>query len=88
LSPNASRSEIGSIARIDGEAVLCARVCAAPDKGKANAALTAMIADWLGVAKSSVSVARGVTNRRKTLHIAGDPQELAARLKALLAKAV
>ncbi len=87
LSPKSSRSEIGSVACIDGEAVLNARVRAAPDKGKANAALTVMIADWLGAPKSNVRVERGVTNRRKMLHITGDSQELAARLKALLAKA-
>lgn len=85
LSPKASRQEIGGIAVVDGKSVLSAKVRAAPAKGKANAALTVMIADWLGAPKSSVSVERGVTSRLKTVHIAGDPQDLAARLDGLLA---
>lgn len=44
---------------------------APPEDGKANAALAALVAKALGVAKSKVSVARGQTARLKTLAIEG-----------------
>ena len=87
LTPKASRQEIGAVASIEGRSVLTAKVRAAPDKGKANAALTGLVADWLGVYKSGVSVVRGVTSRLKTVQIAGDANALAARLEELLAQA-
>jgi uncharacterized protein YggU (UPF0235/DUF167 family) len=50
---------------------LKARVRAAPEDGKANAALIALIAKTLSVAKSNVSVVRGATSRMKVLEIEG-----------------
>ena len=48
---------------------LSVRVTAAPDGGKANAAVSKVIASALGVPKTSVSVARGQTARHKVLEI-------------------
>lgn len=58
--------------RDDGSAVLRMRVKAVPDKGKANAAVVALVAKALGVPKSAVSVVSGETARLKTLAVVGD----------------
>jgi uncharacterized protein (TIGR00251 family) len=50
--------------------VLSVRVTAAPDDGKANAAVCKVVAAALGVPKTSVSVVRGHTARVKTLEVA------------------
>lgn len=69
--------------RDDGNAVLRVRVSAVPDKGKANAAVVALMAKVLSVPKSSVSVTSGETARFKTLAIIGDGVALAALIEAL-----
>jgi uncharacterized protein len=69
--------------RDDGNAVLRVRVSAVPDKGKANAAVVALIAKALDVPKSAVSVTSGETARLKTLALVGDGAALAARIDAL-----
>jgi uncharacterized protein (TIGR00251 family) len=74
--PKASRDAVvGVMATADGQA-LKVTVTAAPEDGKANAAVAAVIAKRFGVAKSAVSVVTGATGRRKLLHIAGDPAAL------------
>ena len=85
VTPNAGRDAIEGVEfRDDGTAVLRLRVKAVPDKGKANAAVVALLAKALGVPKSGMSVVSGETARLKTLAVAGDPDALAARLKAIL----
>jgi uncharacterized protein len=54
-----------------------------PDKGKANAAVAALVARALGVPKSAVSVVSGDTARIKTLEIVGPPAALAESLDRL-----
>ena len=66
-----------------GRAFLKARVRAAPVEGEANAALEALIAKTLGIARSRVSVARGTTQRLKTVEIEGVD---AAALEAALGR--
>lgn len=73
----------GVAADADGQRRLAVRVRAAPQNGEANAAVEAVLAKALGVAKSSVSVVRGQTDRRKVVRIVGGP-ELAARLRGML----
>jgi uncharacterized protein YggU (UPF0235/DUF167 family) len=63
--------------------VLRVRVSAVPDKGRANAAVVALLAKALGVPKSAVSVASGETSRLKTLDVAGDGAALALVVDAL-----
>jgi len=69
--------------RDDGSAVLRLRVKAVPDKGKANAAVIAMLAKALGVPKSAVTLVSGDTARLKTVEIEGEPAALAALIEAL-----
>jgi len=65
-----------------GTSHLKARVCAAPESGKANAALIDLIADMLGVSRSSVSIISGEKARLKIIAIAGDTSALAAKLES------
>jgi uncharacterized protein YggU (UPF0235/DUF167 family) len=84
LTPRASKDEVGSVeTTADGREHLTARVRALPDKGKANDALERLVAEWLGVPRSTVSVSAGATQRMKTLRISGDPQTLAERIREL-----
>jgi hypothetical protein len=82
LTPGSSRDGIGQVlATADGPA-LSARVRAIPEDGKANAALEHLVARWLDVPRSAVSVASGPRSRVKSLIIAGDTEILSARLVA------
>ena len=85
LTPRAGRDRIDGIAEADGRPVLVARVAAPPVEGAANAALVALVAKTLGVARSAVALEAGGTARVKRLRIAGDPESLAARLETAAA---
>jgi uncharacterized protein (TIGR00251 family) len=85
VTPRAAADRIDGVEeRDDGTAVLRIRVHAVPDKGRANAAVAALLAAALKVPKSAVAVASGATAREKTLRITGDPAALMPAL-ALLA---
>jgi len=72
LTPRGGADRIEGWGRDDaGRLFLKARVRAAPVEGEANAALEALIAKALGVARSRVAVARGTTQRLKTVEIEG-----------------
>lgn len=87
VTPNAGRDLIeGAETRDDGSSVLRLRVKAVPDKGKANAAVVAMLSKALGVPRSRISVVAGETARLKTVAIAGDTAQLAAAIEALTQK--
>lgn len=84
LTPKGGRDRIeGWAAAADGKMHLKARVSAPPEDGKANAALIALLAKTLGVAKSGVSIVSGETARLKQVDVAGEPDYLRARLEAL-----
>jgi uncharacterized protein len=85
LVPGASRQRIeGLVPAQGGGSALKIAVGAPAVDGKANAALIGLLADALGVAKGTITVVAGATQRRKLLHIAGDPGGLARRLAALI----
>ena len=87
LTPKGGRDAIdGATTLSDGARVLTARVRAAPEDGKANAALCALVAARLGVAPSRVKLTAGAKSRVKQISVAGDPGELIARLEALKAE--
>ncbi len=77
--PGASRSRIAGWL---GDA-LKIQVAAAPERGKANAAVIDVLSEALGIKPSQISVASGHTQPRKTLRIEGvEPPDLETRLAA------
>jgi uncharacterized protein YggU (UPF0235/DUF167 family) len=84
VTPNAGRDTIDGVeTRADGEMVLRLRVRAVPDRGRANAAVLALLAEALDVPKSRLALLAGATARRKTVAVTGDPLDLAERLRRL-----
>ncbi len=79
VSPGASRNAV--VGEYDGS--LKVSIAAAPEKGKANKALTDYISGVLGARKASVSVVAGETSRSKTLAVEGFA---AAAVRAKLAE--
>lgn len=78
MQPRASRNEI---AGWRGDA-LGVRVTAPPVAGQANVAVTAVVAEALGVRASAVTVVRGERGRDKVLRVVGvSPAEVRARLE-------
>ncbi len=65
VTPKSGRDEVAGWRGSE----LAVRVTAAPEGGKANAAVCRVVASALGVPKSSVSVVRGDTARHKVLDI-------------------
>lgn len=81
LTPKAPRDEIGGLKiEAGGEMTLTARVRAPADRGRANAALEALLAAWLDVAKSDCSLIAGGKSRQKRILVRGHPEALMARL--------
>jgi len=77
LTPKGGRDAVDGVSVLsDGRPVLAARVRAAPDKGAANAALLAVIAEAAGVPRSAVTLVSGATARQKQVHIEGDAATL------------
>jgi uncharacterized protein YggU (UPF0235/DUF167 family) len=86
VTPRGGRDAIDGVEKLaDGHMVLKLRVRVPPDKGAANAAVLALIADRLGLAKAAVGLGHGATGRNKTVSLRGDPAELAVRLQQIMA---
>jgi len=67
VQPGASRNQVTRYA----EDVLYVRIAATPVRGKANRELVAFLSDILGVSKSSISIEKGHTRRRKVIAVEG-----------------
>jgi uncharacterized protein YggU (UPF0235/DUF167 family) len=74
--PGAARE---GLAGLHGDA-LKVRVAAAPERGRANRAVEALVARSLGLAPSAVRVVAGATAPLKMLEIVGAPVEAVAAL--------
>ena len=85
LTPKSGRDEIVGVEAFGGANVLKARVRAVPEDGRANQALERLIAHWLKVPPSSVSVAQGGKSRTKQVMVEGNPSALAGLIEARLA---
>jgi uncharacterized protein (TIGR00251 family) len=82
VTPKSSRDQVtGLHTGADGAVSLAVKVTAPPDKGKANKAVIAVLAQAAGVPKSAFSLVSGETDRHKTVLVTGNP----ARLEALIA---
>jgi uncharacterized protein YggU (UPF0235/DUF167 family) len=83
VQPKSRRPGVqGRVADQDG-ARLRIGVCEAAEDGRANRAACALLADAIGVPHAAIGVHLGATSRQKTLHVAGDPVLVAARLATL-----
>ncbi len=81
LTPKASAERIIGLADdADGGVVLKVAVTAAPEGGKANAALLKLPPRSFCLASRDFSVVRGMTDRRKVVAVTGAPAALAARI--------
>ncbi len=81
VTPKAARAAIGGLgADADGRAYLKVAVTAAPERGRANAAVIKLLARAWRLAPSTLSITGGATARRKMLHVAGDTPELLKQL--------
>jgi uncharacterized protein len=84
LTPKGGRDAIEGVARLsDGTSVLLARVRSAPEDGRANEALRALLAAKLDAPASRVRLTAGARSRLKQVAVTGDPDALIARLRAL-----
>jgi uncharacterized protein (TIGR00251 family) len=85
LTPKASSDRIGGIVVDDaGRPALKASVTAAPEDGKANAALVKLLARHFDLPRTTVSVVSGHAHRTKLVHVAGDPAALGRRIEAAI----
>ena len=84
LTPSAGANGFqGLVTDAAGAVHLKARVTAIPENNKANAALVALIATSLKVAKGAVTIVAGQTSRVKTVEVAGVAGDLVRRLETL-----
>jgi uncharacterized protein (TIGR00251 family) len=65
VKPNAGRNEVKRLADDAFEV----KVSVAPEKGKANERVRELLADFLDVAKSRVTLVRGETSREKLFEV-------------------
>lgn len=87
LTPKAKATRItGVAAQADGSIALKASVTAAPERGKANAALLALLAKEWRLPKSALSLIVGATARHKRVAVWGDPFRLQRSLEDWLAE--
>jgi uncharacterized protein YggU (UPF0235/DUF167 family) len=74
LTPRGGRDAFDGVeALADGARVLKARVRAAPENGRANAALIDLVAGLLRAPKRAVTIRSGETGRIKQIFVAGPP---------------
>jgi uncharacterized protein (TIGR00251 family) len=84
VTPRAARSAVQGIETdASGESYLAVRLAAAPEAGKANAALIRLLAKRWRLTPSDFRLVAGATARRKVLHIQGPPARLVADLQAI-----
>jgi uncharacterized protein (TIGR00251 family) len=82
LTPKASSARIvGLIEDGAGGVALKVAVTAAPEAGKANDALLALLAKTLGLKRRDLTLALGAADRRKLVHVQGDPAALTRHLE-------
>jgi uncharacterized protein len=85
LTPGAAAERIAGLAGdADGRLALKVGVTAPPEAGKANDALLRLLAKTLHLPRRDLTLAMGAGDRRKVIHIAGDPAVLVRRLEEVL----
>jgi uncharacterized protein len=86
LSPRARADRVLAIAAVsEGKQVVKACVTAPAEDGRANEALLRLLAQAWHLPRCDLAIVAGAASRRKTVRVAGDPQQLLDRLGALIA---
>jgi len=81
LTPKAKKTTINQVMEeADGTVVLKLSVTAAPEKGKANAALIKLLSKEWKLAKSDMEITAGQLSRHKTLLLKGEAATLKQRI--------
>jgi uncharacterized protein (TIGR00251 family) len=84
VTPRGGRDAIDGIETLaDGRNVVKVRVRAIAEGGEANRAVTTLLAQSLGVSRTSVRLLSGATSRIKQIAIDGDPRKLGDGLRTL-----
>ncbi len=82
LTPKASADRvIGLAAESDGGVALKVAVTAAPEAGKANDALLRLLARLFRLPRRDFAIVQGAADRRKIVHITGEPASLARKIE-------
>ncbi len=85
LTPKASHNKIvGWTLDENGQRILCIKVTAVPEEGKANEALRKILSRALGISKSRISLKRGSKSRLKEIEIEQEEKEVEKLLSAYL----
>lgn len=85
VTPKSAMDAVEGVGPTPKGPALKVRVRAVADKGEANAAVEGVVAKWLGLPRTRISIAQGHKSRLKTLAIAGVPAELEALVAARVA---
>jgi uncharacterized protein len=86
LTPRAKADRVLAVAATaDGKRVVRASVTAPPEDGRANEAMLQLLARVWQLSRRDLAIVAGAAGRRKTVSVAGDPQDLSDRLGALIA---
>lgn len=85
VTPKSGRQEITGLHEgADGKVSLQVKVTAQPEKGKANEAVTELLADTFSLPRKAFTLTAGETSRLKTVHIAGNPTAIEHTLGHLI----
>jgi len=85
VTPKSAKDAVEGMVETAQGPALQVRVRAVAEDGAANAAVEWVMAQWLGLGKTRVRIARGSKSRIKTIDIAGPAGELDALLTARIA---
>jgi len=84
VQPRARRNQVDGLAAVPDGVALKVAVTAPPEDGRANAAVIALLAKAWRQPKSAFTVVAGATDRRKIIHLQGDPARLMQALESWL----
>lgn len=84
LTPKSSKDGVDGLEHTAEGPAIKARVRAVPADGEANEAVARLVADWLGVAKSAVTLLAGGKSRVKSLAVRGEAAALTRRMEEKL----
>ena len=81
LTPKSSRDAVRGLESAPDGPRLAVTVRAVPDKGEANRALVSVVAGWLELPKSKVTLIGGGKSRSKSLKVEGDGAQISVLLE-------